>query len=364
MSRAVSIPFFAEPPASYDRAYFAQLARAFAVYTQQMNTPGPWRATELTLTEQTGNVTQGQLAWSEIEGTVDLTMGGGVVQQVGFDTYMRGKNDTGALIPKGAVVGFAGVNSEIKAAPYTANSAANELYFIGVTARALPDQDVGPVQLYGKIKGLDTTGPGAETWSVGDILYASPTTAGGLTNIRPTAPDVVLSVAVVLSVSAVAGEIMVRPTIPIGLDYGVFDSSANQTLSATNTATAVIVANALVSNGVSVASGARITASRPGLYRVSADLQLISGSSSAKTAYFWLRKNGADVPDTTRVLTMSTNAGFVPLALNYTVSLLTNDYVELYWAADDTNVTLGAVTAPAFAPAAPSVLVNVTQLQL
>jgi hypothetical protein len=51
MSRSVNIPYFAEPPVNYDRAYFAQLTRAFALYTQQMNTPGPWRATEITLTE-------------------------------------------------------------------------------------------------------------------------------------------------------------------------------------------------------------------------------------------------------------------------------------------------------------------------
>jgi hypothetical protein len=56
MSRSVNIPYFAEPPVNYDRAYFAQMTRAFALYTQQMNTPGPWRATDITLTNlQSGN---------------------------------------------------------------------------------------------------------------------------------------------------------------------------------------------------------------------------------------------------------------------------------------------------------------------
>jgi hypothetical protein len=50
MSRSVNIPYFAEPPNEYNRAYFSQLTRAFALYTQQMNTPGPWRATTITLT--------------------------------------------------------------------------------------------------------------------------------------------------------------------------------------------------------------------------------------------------------------------------------------------------------------------------
>ena len=49
MSRSVNIPYFAEPPVNYDRAYFAQMTRAFALYTQQMNTPGPWQASTLVL---------------------------------------------------------------------------------------------------------------------------------------------------------------------------------------------------------------------------------------------------------------------------------------------------------------------------
>jgi hypothetical protein len=37
-------------PAQYERQYFAELTRAFTVYTQQMNTPGPWRATNQVFT--------------------------------------------------------------------------------------------------------------------------------------------------------------------------------------------------------------------------------------------------------------------------------------------------------------------------
>lgn len=364
MSRSVSIPYFAEPPSQYNRAYFAQLTRAFALYTQQMNTPGPWRATELTLTEQTGNVDQGQLSWNVAEETVDITMGDGVVQQVGFETYMRVKNDTGSTIPNGTVVGFAGVNAEIKVSPYLANNTANELYFVGVATHDMPDEDIGPVTLYGKVRGLDTTGPGAETWSVGDILYASPTTAGLLTNTRPTAPNVVIVVAAVLSVDATDGVIMVRPTIPMGLDYGSFDSTIDQTLGAINTATAITLSNTLKSNGVTLSNSSRLNVAEAGYYQIDATIQLTSGSSSAKNIFFWLRKNGTNVADTTRAVTVDTNSGYLPISLNYTISLAATDYVELYWAADDTNVTLDALAASAFAPTAPSVLVNVSQLQL
>jgi hypothetical protein len=364
MSRNVPIPFFPSPPPEYSRAYLAQLVRNFAVYTEQMNTPGPFRATELTLTQELGNVEQGQMSWNVNDEAVDITMGGGVVQQIGFDTYMRCKNDTGTAIPKGTVVGFAGVNAEIKVAPYLSDNTANELYFVGVTSRDFPDQDVEPVQLYGKIRGIDTTGQGGETWSVGDILYASPVTAGGLTNVRPTAPNVVIVVAAVLSVDAADGVIMVRPTIPMGLDYGSFDSTADQTLAAINTATAITFNNTLSSNGITLSNNSRLNVAESGFYQLDAVLQLTSGNSSDKNVYFWLRKNGSNVAETTRAVTVNINGGFIPVSLNYTISLAASDYVELYWAADNTNVTLDALSSSAFAPAAPSVLANMQQLQL
>ena len=227
-SRNSPVPYFPIPPAQYDPQYFAEVVRSFTVFAQQTTNPGPFRATELTLTQSTGNVDHGQMAWNLNEETVDIAMGDGVVQQVGFETYMRVENDTGSQINNGEVVGFVGVNGEIKVAPYIANNTANELFFVGVATHDMPDQDRGPVTLYGKVRGLDTTGPGAETWSVGDILYASPTTAGLLTNVRPTAPNVVIVVAVVLSVDATDGDIMVRPSIPIGLDYGTFSSTVDQ----------------------------------------------------------------------------------------------------------------------------------------
>ena len=56
MSRSLNIPYFASPPDQYQREYFSDLARAFALFAQQMNTPGPWRATGITLTDlQSGN---------------------------------------------------------------------------------------------------------------------------------------------------------------------------------------------------------------------------------------------------------------------------------------------------------------------
>jgi hypothetical protein len=360
MSRGLNVPYFPNPPAQYDQRHMMQLVQSFALFAQQVQTPGPWQATELTLTTETGNVDQGQLSWNTEEETVDITMGYGIAQQVGFETYMRCANDTGSTIPTGTVVGFVGVNGEIKVAPYIADGTVPELYFVGVTTADIPDDEVRPVTVYGKVRGLDTS-----AWALGDILYASPTTLGAFTNVRPTAPNAVIVIAAVLSVDATDGEILVRPTIPLGLDYGTFASTADQTLAAVNTATAITLNVTEISNGVSIGSPAsRLVVTDSGFYHVAVSAQLTSGSASAKNIYFWLDKNGTAVADTTRVVTITGNGNFQTFSATYDVSLAAGDYIRLMWAADDTNITLDAIAASAFAPAAPSIIVTITQIQL
>lgn len=356
----VPVPYFPAPPADYNRQYMAQVVRAFAVFAQQVNNPGPLLATTLTLNPSGEKIEAGELSWNTAEETVDITMGDGVVQQVGFETYMRVKNSTGSTIPNGTVVGFAGVSGEILISKFLASSSANELYFVGVTTHDMPDGDVGPVTLYGKVREVDTS-----AYAVGTILYASPSTAGGFTATRPTAPNVVIPIAAVLVSDATNGELMVRPTIPIGLDYGTFSSTATQTLGAIDTATAITFNTTSLSNGVTIGTPAsRLVVAQTGFYQINVSLQLTSSSSSAKNVYFWLRKNGVDVANTTNALTNNINNGFIAATLVRDISLQANDYVELYWAADSTDISLSALAASAFAPAAPSVIAIVTQIQL
>lgn len=50
MSGGVPVPYFPTPPQAYDRAYMAQVIRAFAIFAQQVNNPGSIRGTTLKLT--------------------------------------------------------------------------------------------------------------------------------------------------------------------------------------------------------------------------------------------------------------------------------------------------------------------------
>lgn len=51
MSRSLTTPFFPSPPPQYNQAYFAEIVRAFAVFTSQVQTPGEGRNTFIVLTD-------------------------------------------------------------------------------------------------------------------------------------------------------------------------------------------------------------------------------------------------------------------------------------------------------------------------
>jgi hypothetical protein len=209
------------------------------------------------------------------------------------------------------------------------------------------------------VAGIDTS-----AFSVGDVLYASPTVAGAFTATKPTAPDVVIPVAAVLEANATTGQVFVRPTIDQQQYYGVFEKTNNQTPSATNTENLITFTGTQISNTISIGTPAsRIVVPESGLYQFDTQVQITSGSSSDKNVWVWFKKNGTTIPNSARIVTININGGFVPISLVEVVSLAAGDYVEIAFAADSTNVTISTVAATAFAPAAPAVLLEVTQVQ-
>jgi hypothetical protein len=83
---------------------------------------------------------------------------------------------------------------------------------MGVATEDIPNNGFGYITSFGKVRGFNTSGtPYGETWNDGDIIYFSPSAAGSWTNVRPTAPNLDLPVAVVLNAATGgSGEIFVR----------------------------------------------------------------------------------------------------------------------------------------------------------
>lgn len=303
----------------------------------------------------------GQAKWNNSDQTLDLRMEYEVTQQIGQETYARVGNTTGVTIPNGTVVGFVGATSEaLLVAPYLADGSSPSLYILGVMTHDLPDSgQKGYCTTWGFVRDLDTS-----AFSVGDLLYASPTVAGALTNVKPTAPHNVIPLAACIISDATAGVIFVRPTIQQMQYYGVFVKSTDQSPAAINTEYLLTFDSTEISNGVAIGTPtSRIIVPASGLYRLDANLQLTSGSSSAKNVWVWFKKNGTAIPNSARLVTSDLNNGYIPLAMQEPVSLDANDYIELAFAADSTAVTVDNVAATAFAPSAPAVILSVTQVQ-
>lgn len=302
-----------------------------------------------------------RLAWNTTDRTVNIGMDYGVTQQIGQETYARVGNTTGATIPNGTVVGFAGATSNaLLVAPYLADGSQPSLYILGIMTHDLPDSgEKGYCTTWGFVRDLDTS-----AFSSGDLLYASPTVAGTLTNIKPTAPDNVIPLAACVTSDAAIGVIFVRPTIQQMQYYGVFTKTTDQTPAVINTEYLLTFDNTQISNGVTIGgTTSRIIVPESGLYQFDATVQLTSGSSSAKNIWVWWKKNGTAIANSARLVTSDVNNGYIPIALNETVSLAANEYVELAFAADSTNVTVDNVAATVFAPGAPAIVLSVTQVQ-
>jgi hypothetical protein len=312
-----------------------------------------------------------RIAWNDTEQTAELGMDYGVIQGIGLDYYARVENQTGSTIPAGSVVGFAGVgsNNTLSVAPYLADGSTPTLYILGVMSHDLPNAgEIGYATVWGHVKGIDTS-----AFSVGDVLYASPTVAGGFTNVKPTAPDNVIPVAAVLAVGVTDGEIFVRPTIEQQKFYGVFSyNGVDQSIAATYTPQAVLFDTTDIADGISIGSPAsRIVVSESGLYKFDFSMQIESGSSSAKKLWIWPRIDGSDVPNSNSEVTFSGSGTVLVPSWSWTLSLTSNQYFQIMIAGDSTDIDVtskaaetGANGTPTFArPAAPGIILEVTEVQ-
>lgn len=174
----------------------------------------------------TGTAAAGTLYWDDADGikTLNLVMedSGGVIQQIGEETYYRIKADS--AITNGQVVmftGTVGASGALKGAPATGLTAFQNEYIMGVATQDIAHNGWGYVTWFGLVRGINTTG-GAEAWVDGQILYYNPAVPGGLTKTVPTAPNPKVIVASVVN-AASNGSLFVRPTF--GSALGSTDSN-------------------------------------------------------------------------------------------------------------------------------------------
>jgi hypothetical protein len=156
-----------------------------------------------------------RMQWNDDDGTIDVGLNADVVLQVGQEMQFYAKNTSGGAIDNGSPVmftGTVGASGKLTFSKAVADGSITSLYMMGVATEDIPNNGFGYITSFGKVRGFNTSGaPYSETWVDGDIIYFSPTVAGGWTNVLPVAPNLDLPVAVVLNAATGgSGSIFVR----------------------------------------------------------------------------------------------------------------------------------------------------------
>ena len=145
---------------------------------------------------------------------------------------------------------------------------------------------------------------------------------------------------------------------------GLFFNTADQTFGATNTAYPVVFDQTYLNNAVALQSGStsKIEVSVSGIYNFQYTGQVLSASSSAKTIYLWISRNGTDIGYSTRAKTVSSNGQYTDIAWGFDIDLQVGDYIELKASVDNTDLKLDAQTASSPHPGIPSSVMTVNYI--
>lgn len=145
--------------------------------------------------------------------------------------------------------------------------------------------------------------------------------------------------------------------------YGAYQSNTTQTVATINTPTLIYLEVTDYANGTYREVGDGVHVEQAGIYNVQFSSQVTNANANAKDAAIWIRKNGVDFPYSNSVFSIVGTHGGQPgygvVAANFFMQLEADDYIELWWSTNSTDVTLNTlppITTPFITPGAPAVV--------
>ena len=145
--------------------------------------------------------------------------------------------------------------------------------------------------------------------------------------------------------------------------YGAFQDSTDQTAASTTVAYPMTFDTTDFSNGVYLSNSSRMNVRNAGIYNVQFSVQLENQDSAQHDVDIWFRKNGTNITASNSKFTVPARKsasifGHVIAAINYFVELAANDYIEIVWRTESTDVSLEQTPAESSPtrPATPSVI--------
>jgi hypothetical protein len=145
--------------------------------------------------------------------------------------------------------------------------------------------------------------------------------------------------------------------------YGAFQDSTDQTAASTTVAYPMTFNTTDFSNGVYLSDSSRMNVRNAGIYNVQFSVQLENIDNEQHDVDIWFRKNGTNITASNSKFTVPARKsasifGHVIAAINYFVELAGNDYIEIVWRTESTDVSLEQTPAESSPtrPATPSVI--------
>jgi len=165
----------------------------------------------------TGTAAVSTTRWNDTLGVSETTLkGGNVILKNGIDLVARivNKVTPNTTLTKAAyqAVRISGAQGQRLAVELAqANNDNNSADTIGLVVETIATNQEGFIITVGQIENINTTGSlQGETWADGDVIYLSPTTAGKLTNIKPSAPQHIVIIGYVEYAHANNGKLYVK----------------------------------------------------------------------------------------------------------------------------------------------------------
>jgi len=308
----------------------------------------------------TGTAAVGTTRWNDALGSSETTLkGGSVIIKNGVDLVARVVNKVtpNTTLTKASyqVVKVSGAQGQRLAVNLAqANNDNNSADTLGIVCETIPTNQEGFIITVGQLENVNTTGSlQSETWVDGDVLYLSPTTAGKITNIKPTgATGHIVILGYVEYAHAVNGKIYVKIMNGWELDelhnVSISNPLDKQLLSYENST------SLWKNKSVTTADIADSTNKR---YVTDANLTTIGNTSGTNTGDQILSDATLTTTDITTNNVSTTKHGFAPKAPNNTTQFLRGDGT---WA----TPAAGGLTffTEAQSTAAPNATVNVDSL--
>ena len=140
----------------------------------------------------------------------------------------------------------------------------------------------------------------------------------------------------------------------------LFYSTVDQNAAATNTGYAVALENTYLANGITINGGTstQITTEVDGVYNFQLNLQLEHTTGSACALWVWISKNGTPVTYGGKRYTIKGN-DFFSVSWNFNIDMAAGDYIEMYWATDDTGLEVHTEAPTSPHPGIPSAVMAV-----